>query len=227
MDQVFAAPRYADDLRQIMDVVAARLQGERLYYLGHSLGAFAGLDLAIEHRLPDLAGIMLIEPPVFPPPGTRSHAIAAEIQPRLIAGAKRRRADWPSVEAFIERLRNSKSLFGGFAPAMLDAHCRATLRPKPEGGFTLCCPPEVKSVVFAGDHFNETWERLGEADAAIELVGGDPTLIDLDWIAAAMTEMAPLMKRAHLIQMAGLRHLMIQEDPAQLLELVRGWIGLR
>jgi hypothetical protein len=33
------------------------------------------------------------------------------------------------------------------------------------------------------------------------------------------------MKRARLTQLAGVGHLMIQEDPARLLGLVRRWLG--
>lgn len=225
LERVFAVERFADDLLRVMEAVRARLAGGRLYYLGHSLGAASGLDLAIAHRLPELAAVMLIEPPVFPPPGTSAHAVAERIQPLLIEGARRRRADWPSVEAFAERLKSGKSPFARFAPEILEAHCRATLKPKPGGGFTLCCPPEIEAQVFAAHHRGNAWSRLDQVEIALDLVGADPTSVEFDWIAAAIPEMAGRIKRARLTQLAGVNHLMIQEDPKRLLALVRRWLG--
>jgi len=224
-DQIFHVDRFADDLRRVADAVTVRLGATRLSYLGHSLGGAAAIDLAAAGRLPDFAGIMLLEPPVFPPPGSPVRDEAETRQTRLVEGAKRRRADWPSIEAFRDRLNGGNSPFARFAPAMLDAHCRAALKPKGGDGFTLASPPEVEAAIFAAHRHSDAWSRLDRIGRVLDLVGGDPNRPDRDWVARAMPEMAQRMKRARLTQLAGIGHLMIQEDPVRLLALVRRWLG--
>jgi pimeloyl-ACP methyl ester carboxylesterase len=169
---------------------------------------------------------MAIEPPIFPAPGTSVREEAERIQDRLVAGAAKRRADWPSPQAFYERLKASQSVFARFADDMLLAHCRATLKPKPEGaGYTLCCPPAVECAVFEAHRRSDSWSKLGRIDRALDLVGGDPNRPDRDWVSTAMPEMAAQMKRARLTVLAGAGHLMISEEPARLLALVRRWLG--
>src|SRR6185437_2252714 len=128
LERVFHVDRFADDLQLVAEAVIARRGAMPLSYLGHSLGGAAALDLAAADRLPDFAGVMLIEPPVFPPLDSPVRAEAEGRQALLVEGAKRRRADWPSVEAFHDRLKNGNSPFARFAPEMLDAHCRAALK---------------------------------------------------------------------------------------------------
>ncbi len=130
--EIFSVANLAADLRLVMAAVEARLDGARPAYLGHSLGAAAGLDLAISGDLPDLAAVMLIDPPVFPPPGTSAHATAARLQPRLIErpganAAPIGRASIPSAE----RLRTARApspVFPGDARGPLPRHAQAQTR---------------------------------------------------------------------------------------------------
>ena len=226
LDQVFHTDRFAEDLALVAASVTARLGGVVPAYLGHSLGAASALDLAIMGKLPDFTAVMAIEPPIFPAPGSHARAEAERIQDRLVAGAAKRRADWPSPQAFYERLKSSQSVFARFADDMLLAQCRATLKPKPGGaGYTLCCPPAVECAVFEAHRRSDSWSKLGRIDRALDLVGGDPNRPDRDWVSTAMPEMAAQLKRARLTVLAGAGHLMISEEPARLLALVRRWLG--
>jgi len=225
LDRVFNVDRFADDLRRVADAVTARLGGAPLHYLGHSLGGAAALDLAAAANLPDFAGVMLLEPPIFPPPDSPVRAEAETIQTRLVEGAKRRRADWSTIAAFRDRLKGGNSPFARFAPEMLEAHCRAALKPRGDGTFTLASPPDVESAVFTAHRHGDTWSRLDRIERPLDLVGGDPNRPDRDWVARAVPEMARRMKCARLTQLAGIGHLMIQEDPPRLLALVRRWLG--
>lgn len=225
LDEIFHVDRFADDLRRVTDAVTAQLGATPLSYLGHSLGGAVALDLAAAGRLPEFAGTMLIEPPVFPPADSQVRDEAETRQARLVEGARRRRADWTSVEAFRDRLKNGNSPFARFPPAMLDAHCRAALKPKAGGGFTLASPPEVEAAIFTAHRDSDAWSRLDRIDRQLDLVGGDPNRPDRDWVARAMPDMARRVKRARLTQLAGIGHLMIHEDPARLLALVRRWLA--
>jgi len=225
LDQVFHAERLADDLRLVAEAVTARLGGSAPAYLGHSLGSASALDLAIEGRLPRFTALMLIDPPVYPSARAKSHDEAVRMHARLLAVTRKRRADWPSVEAFCERLKSSIGVFAKFPDAMLKAYGQAALKPKPEGGFTLCCPPEVEHVIYEAHRVSGSWDKLGRVSAAIELVGADPHRPDHDWIANAIAEMAQAMPHAHLTVLEGAGHLMISEEPERLLALVRRWLG--
>ena len=225
LDQVFNVDRLADDLRLVAEAVTARLGAAVPAYLGHSLGGASALDLAISGKIPAFPALMLIEPPIFPAPGAKSYDEAVRLQDRLIAGTSKRRADWRSIEAYYERLKTGKGIFARFDDAMLRAHCRATLKPKPEGGFTLCCPPDVECAIYNAHRLSSSWDRLGQVTVTLDLVGGDPNRPDRDWISSAITEMAKPMKRARLTVLAGAGHLMIGEEPARMLALVRRWLG--
>ncbi len=225
LDRVFHAERLADDLRLVTEAVTARLGGSVPAYLGHSLGSASALDLAIEGRLPRFPALMLIDPPVYPSARAKCHDEAVRSHARLLAITRKRRADWPSVEVFCERLKSANSVFAKFPDAMLKAYGHAALKPKPEGGFTLCCPPEVEYAIYEAHRVSGSWDKLAQVSTHLDLVGADPNRPDHDWIANAIVEMAAAMKHARLIVLEGAGHLMISEKPERLLALVRNWLG--
>ncbi len=137
----FHAERLADDLRLVAEAVTARLGGAAPAYLGHSLGSASALDLAIEGRLPRFTALMLIDPPVFPSARAKSHDEAARIHARLLAVTRKRRADWPSVEAFCERLKSANSVFANFPDAMLEAYAAPRSSPSPKAALPCAVRP--------------------------------------------------------------------------------------
>jgi pimeloyl-ACP methyl ester carboxylesterase len=219
IEQIFAIDRMADDLADVTRAVIARAGGAPVAYVGHSLGGASALRLAACGRMPDWSAVVIFEPPIFPPPGSPFHAEAVAKQVRLVAGTAKRRELWPAPEALAERLRG-RGMFQRFDPAMLEAHCRATLRPAPEGGFRLCCPPAIESFIFRSHGEADDWARLPVVAGAVELIGGDPGMPDNDWVSSVLPELAAQMKRARLTQMQGVGHLLISERPEQCAALV-------
>ena len=88
----------------------------------------------------------------------------------------------------------------------------AALRPLAEGGYTLCCPPEVDSAIFQMHRIADTWQRLAQVRTAVHLVAGDPALPGRGWLSACMPDMAALL-RARLTTLPGTGHMMIFEQP--------------
>jgi len=219
IEEVFAVDRMADDLALVTRAVADRAGGVPLACVGHSLGGAAALRLAARGRAPHWSAVVIFEPPIFPPPSSPVHAEAVAKQVRLVAGTAKRRETWPAPEALAERLRG-RGMFARFDAAMLDAHCRATLRPAPEGGFRLCCPPAIESFIFRSHWEADSWARLPAVAIAIELIGGDPAVPDNDWISRVLPEMAAQMPRARLTQVPGAGHLLISERPEHCAALV-------
>ncbi|HUK00423.1 MAG TPA: alpha/beta hydrolase [Stellaceae bacterium] len=221
---VFAVDRIADDLLHLTRAVAAATGAQELAFVGHSLGAAAALRLLALGRAPQWRVVVAFEPPIFPPPGTAAHAEAVEKQRRLVEGTLKRREHWASPEALAERLKG-RGMFARFEPAMLAAHCRATLRPDDGGGFRLCCPPAVESFIFKSQSEADTWHRLGLIARDVTLVGGDAAIPDNDWVSSALPEMAAVMPRARFVPMRCTGHLLISEQPRRCAELV--WDALR
>jgi pimeloyl-ACP methyl ester carboxylesterase len=117
-------------------------------------------------------------------------------------------------------------MFARFEDAMLQAHCHATLKPKPEGGFTLCCPPAVEATIFASHHEADYWALLPRIKVALDLVGGDPATPDNDWISGALPDMAALIPRARFTRLSGTGHMLISEQPERCAALVLERIGV-
>jgi pimeloyl-ACP methyl ester carboxylesterase len=224
LDEVFAVDRMADDLAEVTRVVTARAAVGRVACIGHSLGAAAALRLAACGRAPAWSALVAFEPPIFPPPGAASHDDAVAKQIRLVAGTAKRRMRWPDPDALHERLKKSP-MFARFADEMLIAHCRAILRPDPAGGYALCCPPEIETFIYRSHREADTWTRLGAIRGPVDLIGGDPTVADNDWVSSALPEIQAAITNARLTVLPGLGHMLIAEAPERCAALLFDHLG--
>jgi len=218
LDAVFHVDRFADDLALVVGAVAARLGGGALHLCGHSLGAAAALRLAARGVSP-WASAILFEPPVFPPRQSPDYVEALTKQRPLIERSAQRRSHWSSPEALCALL-GSRGAFAGFRPDLLATHCRATLRPLPDGGFALACPPAVESIIFESHRDADTWQRLPAIRDHVRLVSGDPALPERGWISAVLPAMTAQIPGAALEVLPGRGHMMIFEDPERCRRLV-------
>jgi len=218
-EEVFHVDRFADELQRVAAAVAARRGGRRLYLAGHSLGAASALRLAARGGSLPWAAAMLFEPPVFPDASSPHIAEAMAKQTPLIERSARRRADWASPEA-LAALLGARGMFQHFRPDLLAAHCRATLRPLPQGGYTLACPPVVESMIFRSHRIADTWQRLPAIAQPLHFVGGDPALPERGWVSAVLPEMAARIPGARFTRLEGAGHMMIFEQPERCRQLV-------
>ncbi len=212
LDEVFHVDRFADDLALVAEAVVARRGAGDLHFAGHSLGAAAALRLATRGKqLPWNAGL-LFEPPVFPAAESPHFAEAMAQQAALVEVSARRRAEWESPEA-LARLLGTRGPFARFRADFLAAHCRASLRPLPQGGFTLACPPAVESCIFRQHRLADTWQRLPAASTGFHIVRGDPDAPDRGWVSAVLPAMVARMAGARLTTLGETGHMMIFEAP--------------
>jgi pimeloyl-ACP methyl ester carboxylesterase len=219
LDTVFAIDRLADDLAGVIGALRARLGGAPMHYAGHSLAAAAAVRLAVRGMDLPFARITLFEPPIFPPKDAPDFPEAIEQQERLIRGAARRQAHWESPEALRAYLA-TRGVFRTFVPAMLAAHCKATLKPDPAGGCVLCCPPMVESTIFAVHRDADTWDHLPRIKQRLHLVSGDPSAPNRDWVSGAMSGIVGRIPGADLVTLGGAGHMMMFQQPDTCRELL-------
>jgi lipase len=219
LEVVFHVDRFADELATVATTVASRLGGAPLSFVGHSLGAATFLRLATRAVQPLFARALLFEPPVFPSAGAAHHAEAAAKQTPLIERSAQRRAHWKSPDA-LRRLLKARGMFQRFRPDMLAAHCRATLRPVADGGYTLACPPDVESSIFMSHRVADTWDRLPAVRAPVHLVSSDARMPERSWVSAVLPEMAARIPGATLDTLPGTGHMLIFEAPDACRDLV-------
>jgi pimeloyl-ACP methyl ester carboxylesterase len=150
--------------RDVLDAVDAA-GWRRPVGAGHSSGA-AALVLAELLRPGTFAGLVLVEPIVFPgPPYFR-----AEDNP-MSARALRRRAAFPSAAAAFESFVG-RGPFAGWDDRVLHRYVAHGFAPDGDGGITLRCPPDQEAEFYRGATEHGAWSRLGEIGCPVVVAGG-------------------------------------------------------
>lgn len=160
--------------RDVVELVAGR---EQVIGVGHSAGA-AALLLAELARPGTFAGLVLVEPIVFPPPYGRFP------DNPMASGARRRRERFESREAAFANWA-SKPTFAGWEERAMRAYVAGGLRADGDG-YVLKCSKESEAEFFTAATDHRAWDRLGEVATPVLVVAGenstthqDPFLRDL------------------------------------------------
>ena len=174
---------YGDDALAVGDALAAAAPGRPLVGFGHSMGG-AALLLAASRRPELFSGLVLYEPIVFPPDPDRADGPSP-----LIAGARRRRATFPSIEAAIANYA-SKPPLGAFDPDALDAYVRYGFAANGDG-VRLKCSPEHEAQTFEQSTSNGLWELLATIETPTVVISGRVEADQPSRGAAAAAEQLP------------------------------------
>ncbi len=138
---------FAEDLV----AVAAHLAHERggrpvALGIGHSFGGTAMIGAAA--RRPELfQRLLLVDPVVPPPPSAGIDPTKLPHLRKLVDGARRRRAHWPSRAAARAYCRERR-FFSDWRPEALELYLLDGLRAAAHGGVELKCPGAVEAAVF-------------------------------------------------------------------------------
>ncbi len=152
---------------------------------GHSMGGACLLMAA--HRAPGLfRRLVVFEPIVFPPAGIRPQGDESP----LAAGARRRRAVFPSYEAAIENFA-AKPPLRSFTREALDAYVRHGFRLGEDGQVHLKCLPDTEAATFEMGGVHRTWDALPEIDLPVLVVSGVVSPMQPSSIAAGVAERLP------------------------------------
>jgi pimeloyl-ACP methyl ester carboxylesterase len=151
---------FRDDLVALLEVLDLR----EVVLSGHSLGGAAALLAAaeIDGRV---SRLVLFDPAIAPPAGVGppgpSHT-------RLIEGARRRRAEFPSrAEAF--KAYHGRGAFASWPDDMLADYVEAGFRDLPDGGVRLTCEPAWEASTFIA-HANDPWRAFANTACPIEIL---------------------------------------------------------
>lgn len=207
--------RYGDDALAVADAVAER--GPGLVGFGHSMGG-AGLLMAASRRPERFRQLVLFEPIVYPADADRPEGPS-----HLVAGARRRRASFPSIEAAIANYA-SKPPLDAFHPAALDAYVRYGFAPIGDGdgegdgdGIRLKCEPEHEARTFEQGALHRTWELLAGIEVPAVVISGRVEEDQPSRIAEAVADELP---NGRYVLAPQLDHFGPFTDPAGIARLV-------
>lgn len=214
----------ARDLLAVAQAVQADAKTAPLFYVAHSISGVAALHLGAGLGETPWRDLILFEPPVMVGKEHPGHAAAMADTLGRAERTARRRAVWPSREAFRDLLQ-SRGVFARFRPDMLDAHVHATLRPDADGGFCLACDPAVESAFFRSVPLSGVWDELPRFPLPARFVGGDPALADpgseqARWVTTAAPAIAARVPGARFSTVQDADHMMICERPEVCRDLV-------
>lgn len=153
-DPAYPVSLYWPRLREeLADFVTAQAPGEKVHFVGHSLGGFLSLMTACRH--PELAAqVLMLDSPLVA--GWRSHGVqlarltglAARLSPGRVAG--RRRQAWPSRDAAVAHFA-AKAAFARWQPEVLGDYVDSGTEADPEGppgGVRLAFRREIEAQIY-------------------------------------------------------------------------------
>ena len=206
---------YGDDADAVSGYLVGQPGGEQgLVGFGHSKGG-AALLMAAARDPERFRCLVLFEPIVFPP------VDPTDLTPRpespLPAGARRRRATFPSIEAAIENY-SSKPPMASFAPAALDAYVRYGFRPDDGGaGIRLKCEPEHEAQTFESGGAHGTWAQLSGISVPTLVITGAVEEFQPSGRARPIAEALP---RGRYLELPELDHFGPFTHPTLMAELI-------
>ncbi len=207
---------YGGDTLAVAEALAREAPGAPLYGFGHSMGGAALVMAALDD--PSLfAGLVLFEP-IVPQPG-RIPGDGGNENP-LSAGARRRRATFPSFEAAIDNYA-AKAPLDVLTPEALRAYVEHGFRLGEDGQVHIKCTPEHEARTYELGGQQDTWERLVDLRTPVLIVAGRMDASPPSGFAELIADRIP---DADLLRLPELGHFGPMEDPARLAGVVREFV---
>jgi pimeloyl-ACP methyl ester carboxylesterase len=202
-EESYAWSHFAADALAVADHLGIA-GDDRLVACGHSKGAAALLLGEAEHPR-TYARIWAYEPILF---GTD------EVRPPdpdfvLARSARKRRTEWPSIEAAYEAYA-AKPPLEVLSPESLHAYVDYGLRDRGDGVFELKCRPEVEAQTYSMAPANGLWSRLPDVHATVRVVCGE---LSNDITPTMGAKIASRLPHGSAEVMPGAGHFGPQSDP--------------
>jgi len=212
----YAWNHFAEDLVAVAEaLVAERGGGEVALGIGHSFGGTAMIGAAA--RRPRLFSRLLLVDPVVPPPP--QSGITAENTPhlrRLVEGARRRRAHWPSRAAARAYCRE-RHFFTSWRPTAIELYLLDGMREHPDGSLELKCPGAIEAEVFGSSSTIDVFALAAEVAAPTTVMWAEHG----DFPRAVHEALASTMGAGRFLEVAT-GHLVPMERPELVIDAVTG-----
>jgi len=209
---------YGDDALAAARHVSTLTDGAPIVGVGHSMGGASLLMAA--HREPALFdSLFVFEPIVFPPPDP---AAADRPESPLPAGARRRRASFPSFEAALENFASKPPLVS-FHPAAREAYVRHGFKPSADG-IELKCLPEHEARTYETGGTSGAWDDLPGVTVPTWVVSGALAAFQPSSFAIRVAERIP---GSTYVQYDEMGHFGPLEKPDMIAELVERTLASR
>jgi pimeloyl-ACP methyl ester carboxylesterase len=210
---------------ELIDFVTAQAPGEKLQFVGHSLGGY--LSLLAACRRPELAaGVVLVDSPILT--GWRAQSVrvakAAGFIGRVSPGkvSRTRRQHWPSADD-AHRHFAAKHAFARWDPRVLRDFIAAGIEPDPgpDGGVRLAFSREVETRLYntLPDQFGTLLHRHPPA-CPVAFIGGTQS-VEVRQVGMAATR---AVTRGRIDWLDG-THLFPMEQPLRTAKAVLKAIG--
>ncbi len=167
-------PFFVDDSKRIMRAIKRRFGPRAVIGLFHSLTSVVALHQAARDR--SFAALVLFDPPIQPPAGSRADMRA--VGRRMAAVARKRRSRFDSTDSFVDSLRRNRAS-SRMCAATLEPFARTTLRPVADGAGSaveLRCPPEYAARFYKRAFAWTMNADFGEVPCPVKVIGSDPTV---------------------------------------------------
>jgi pimeloyl-ACP methyl ester carboxylesterase len=214
------------DWRVLASDVAEFLAGEGIagaVGIGHSMGAHTLLQVAADH--PDaFRALVLFDPVILAPefyaPGEPLYT-AENPHPAI-----RRKRDFPSIEAMMERFRE-RDPYNLFDPRVFEDYCRHGLVPAPSGeGMELACAPEDEASVYASSRSNPgILEAARRVDIPVLVVRALHTNLNDFKSSPTWPELASILPKGRDLYRPDMTHFHPFQDPADAARIIAGFIA--
>jgi pimeloyl-ACP methyl ester carboxylesterase len=187
----------------------------RLVGFGHSMGGSSLLMAA--HRDPTQFDRLVLFEPIARPPAEQP--VDASSWP-IVVGARRRKRHFPSFQAAFENFRRKPPLSEMTAEA-LRGYVEHGLRPHPDGGVELCCPPELEAAIFVLGPHNGVWDLLPDVEVPVLVVSG---AVEPDQPSASAAQIAERLPHGDLVVLPDQGHLGPFSHPREVADVVSAFV---
>ena len=189
--------------------------------IGHSWGGYGMVIAAAQTRAEQrFSRLILLDAVIVP------DEVYTGNQDGFHFSAKRR-ADWNSPDEMIERFKD-RPPFIRWNPQVLRDYCEYGLLPKPEGGYTLACPPEIESSIYPQFSGMNPYAEIAAIDIPVLVIrfgGRESSAITSDFSASpTVPDLASHFKRGTDHVLEGVTHFAPMEDPARIAHVIRDFI---
>jgi len=184
----YAWDQFAEDLVAVGEALAGQQGGAPIGLgIGHSFGGTSMIGAAA--RRPALFTRLLLVDPVVPPPLPADFDIERVPHLRkLVEGARKRRAHWPS-RAAARAWCQERRFFAAWRPQAIELYLLDGMRERADGSLELKCPGAVEGAVFAGSNTIDLFAlaaRVRTPTRILWAAGGDFPRPIHEALAAAM-----------------------------------------